>query len=112
MSRASVGREAGTDYALIVERIMDWVPRAFAAVAGMTVAVWGVLVSWEMAFGASENVIAGLGMLLLVTPLLALLAAAVNFWIIDFVLTPVRWIVARPRPSTDDDRVGRARLRG
>ena len=62
---------------------------------GITVAVWGVLVSWDLAFGASGNLIAGLGMLLLATPVLALLAAAVNFWFIDLVLTPVRRIVAR-----------------
>jgi hypothetical protein len=80
-----------------VEKVIDWVPRAFAALAGVTVAVWGVVASWDMAFSASGNVVAGLGMLLLVTPALALLAAAVNFWLIDFVLSPVRWVVTRPR---------------
>lgn len=83
-----------------MEQIIDWVPRAFAFLVGTTVAVWGVVTSWDMAFGASGNLIAGLGMLLLVTPVLALLAAAVNFWIIDLMLTPVRRIVARPRRSS------------
>ena len=74
---------------------MDWLPRAVAACAGVTVAVLGALASWEMAFGESGSLISGLGMLLLATPLLALLIAAANFWFIDLALTPVRGIVTR-----------------
>ncbi|GAA4103939.1 hypothetical protein ACFFOS_02535 [Nocardioides kongjuensis] len=59
--------------------------------------VAGALASWGMALGESGNLISGLGMLLLATPLLALLTAAVNFWLIDLALTPVRAIVTRPR---------------
>jgi hypothetical protein len=82
-------------YPSTVERLLSLLPRLVAGVVAAAVAAWGIGMSWQFANGDSKSLLAALGMLLIATPLLTVLAAFVNHMLIDAVLTPVRWAVRR-----------------
>jgi hypothetical protein len=73
-----------------VQKLIDLVPRALAAGAGLLTALWGLRVSRGFVKGNEPaGMVAGAGMLL-GTPVLALAAAAFVFWFYSLLLAPVR----------------------
>lgn len=78
-----------------VERLSLLLPRLVAVIVAAAVASWGIGMSWQLANGDSKSLLAALGMLLIATPLLAVLAALGEPHAYRRGLSPVRWAVRR-----------------
>lgn len=77
-----------------MKQVLDLVPRVLAAGAALLTALWGFRASWEFAGGDEPaGVVAGVGMLLLGTPVLAVAAAAFAFWFYSLLLAPLHLAV-------------------
>ena len=89
-----------------MSRVLEMVPRVLAAITAAGTAVWGVWASWQLVTGdgpytGAAGVVAGVGMLVVATPLLAVLMAALSYWSWTLLLTPVRWVLSLAARRSD-----------
>ena len=91
-------------------RVLDTLPTVVAGLAAVVPVVWGAWTSWVLAFGGvvpgigarpDGHLLVGLGMLLVVTPLLALVVSLANHALVSVALTPFRALLRR---AGDGDR--------
>ena len=86
-------------------QLLDLAPRAYAAVGGAAGLAAGLYLSWVIVDGSGPaRWVAGLGMLLVVTPLLVLVATAFNFALASALVLPARRAITsrvarRPQPG-------------
>lgn len=94
------GRVATVSRAEWWSRVLELVPRVLAVITAAGTAVWGIWASWQLstdegAFTGTAGLVAGLGMLVVITPLLAVVVAAVSYWWWTLLFTPVRRVLGR-----------------